>query len=60
MCEPDYIAESYKMEKSAEQELADLMFNNLGVIVNSKHLKCFIQLHWDKIAKHAHKIHDQL
>lgn len=43
-----------------EYRLADMMTRDLTVKIDPNLLRLFIQLHWTKIAKLAHDIHDQL
>lgn len=43
-----------------EYVLAGIMTRDLNVVIDPNLLKLFVQLHWDKICKYAHKIHDQL
>lgn len=45
-------------EPSPEWQLMNLIKDNLDVQVNHEHLKLFMQLHWEKIKKLAHKIHE--
>jgi hypothetical protein len=43
-----------------EYKLADMMTRDLAVKIDPNLLRLFLQLHWTKITKLAHDIHDQL
>lgn len=43
-----------------ENVLSGIIARDLAVIVDPRLLRLFVQLHWDKITKYAHKIHEQL
>lgn len=41
-----------------EEKLANMMRNDLGVEVDSKHLRLFINANWRAVQAYAHAIHE--
>lgn len=45
-------------EVSSEKQLAIMLKEDLGVVIDSQALRMFIRMRWDRVSRLSHRIHE--